>query len=140
MTPRVRTVPETHWEASGRPEEGWIWPAAPTRSGHVEPSSLRKQHDKAFQTIAEQAKQNERRPVRPFVLYSFRHTCLMRLGASGCDVWTLARIAGHSPIAISARYVHPSEDAVWRRSSGWVGTKPGTVKNPHFHRSRYKGS
>ena len=109
---KIRTVPETHWEASGRPEEGWIWPAAPTRSGHVEPSSLRKQHDKAFQTIAEQAKQNERRPVRPFVLYSFRHTCLTRLGASGCDVWTLARIAGHSPIAISARYVHPSEDAV----------------------------
>jgi len=35
-----------------------------------------------------------------------------RLGQSGWDVWTLARIAGHSSIAISARYVHPSEDAV----------------------------
>ncbi len=28
------------------------------------------------------------------------------------DVWTLARIAGHSNISISQRYVHPSEDAV----------------------------
>ena len=33
-------------------------------------------------------------------------------GEAGCDAWTLARIAGHSSIAISARYVHPSEDAV----------------------------
>lgn len=46
------------------------------------------------------------------MLYSLRHTFLTRLGESGCDVWTLARIAGHSSIAISARYVHPSEDAV----------------------------
>jgi hypothetical protein len=50
--------------------------------------------------------------VRPFVLYSLRHTFLTRLGESGCDAWTLARIAGHSSIAMSARYVHPSEDAV----------------------------
>ncbi len=34
------------------------------------------------------------------------------LGASGCDVWTLARIAGHSSIAMSSRYVHPSAEKV----------------------------
>jgi hypothetical protein len=45
-------------------------------------------------------------------LYSFRHTFLTRLGEAGCDPWTLARIAGHSSVAISSRYVHPSEDAV----------------------------
>src|SRR5437868_6271691 len=50
--------------------------------------------------------------VRPFVLYSLRHTFLTRLGASGCDTWTLAKIAGHSSIPMSARYVHPSEDSV----------------------------
>jgi integrase len=50
--------------------------------------------------------------VRAFVIYSFRHTFLTRLGESGCDAWTLARIAGHSNIAISQWYVHPSEDAV----------------------------
>ena len=50
--------------------------------------------------------------VRPFALYSLRHTFLTRLGESGCDAWTLARIAGHSSVAMSARYVHPSEDAV----------------------------
>jgi hypothetical protein len=31
---------------------------------------------------------------------------------SGCDAWTLARIAGHSSVGISTRYVHPSEDTV----------------------------
>ena len=50
--------------------------------------------------------------MRPFVLYSLRHTFLTRLGESGCNVWTLARIAGHSSIAISSRYVHPGNDAV----------------------------
>ena len=101
MTPRVRAILESRWENASKPGEGWIWPA-PTKSGHVEPSSLKKQHRKAL-SLAN---------VRPFVLYSLRHTFLTRLGESGCDAWTLARIAGHSSIAISARYVHPSENAV----------------------------
>jgi hypothetical protein len=46
------------------------------------------------------------------VLYTFRHTFLTRLGKSGCNAWTLARIAGHASIAISSCYVHPSQDAV----------------------------
>jgi hypothetical protein len=45
------------------------------------------------------------------MLYSLRHTFLTRVSESDCDAWTLARIAGSS-IAISARYVYPSEDAV----------------------------
>jgi len=43
-----------------------------------------------------------------------------RLGESGCDVWTLARIAGHSSIAMSARYVHPSADRVLN-AMGFLG-------------------
>jgi integrase len=101
MTPRVRRMLEQRWLAEGQPSEGWIWPAR-TRCGHVDRSSLKKQHRKALRISG----------VRPFVLYSLRHTFLTRLGESGCDAWTLARIAGHSSVAISARYVHPSEDAV----------------------------
>lgn len=101
MTPRVRGILESRWESAGKPAEGWVWPA-PTRSGHVESCSLKKQHSKALRLSK----------VRPFVLYSLRHTFLTRLGESGCDVWTLARIAGHSSIRISSRYVHPSENAV----------------------------
>ena len=111
MTPRVRAILQARWEGVGRPSEGWIWPA-PTQNGHVDRSSLKKQHKKALRISG----------VRPFVLYSLRHTFLTRLGASGCDAWTLARIAGHSSVAISARYVHPSEDDCIgsRRTPGWA--------------------
>jgi integrase len=101
LTPRVRSVLDMLWSNQGKPEVGWVFPAR-TKTGHVDHSSVRKQHLKALKVSA----------VRPFVLYSLRHTFLTRLGASGCDVWTLARIAGHSSIQMSAKYVHPSEDAV----------------------------
>jgi integrase len=101
MTRRVRSVLEERWRLAGEPQQGWVW-RAPTSSGHIEPSSLKKQHRKALRLSQ----------IRPFVLYSLRHTFLTRLGESGCDAWTLAKIAGHSSITISARYVHPSEDAV----------------------------
>jgi integrase len=101
MTPRVRIILQRRWEELGKPREGWVW-SAPTQSGHVESSSLKKQHRKALRLSK----------VRPFVLYSLRHTFLTRLGESGCDAWTLARIAGHSSVGISSRYVHPSQDAV----------------------------
>jgi len=55
MTPRVRAVVEARWNFLERPQEGWIWPA-PTRSGHVEPSSIRKHHAKAFENIAQEAR------------------------------------------------------------------------------------
>lgn len=124
MTPRVREILEARWEAAKKPVDGWVWPA-PTRSGHIESCSLKKQHRKAFTTIAEHAAENNLRPVRPFVLYSLRHTFLTRLGESGCDVWTLARIAGHSSISVSLRYVHPSEDAVLDAMSRLGGHKIG---------------
>jgi integrase len=114
MTPRVRQILQTRWNAQGKPSEGNVWPA-PTKTGHIEPSSLKKQHLKTLRLSK----------VRPFVLYSLRHTFLTRLGQSGCDVWTLARIAGHSSIAISARYVHPSEDAVLTAMSRLSGHNSG---------------
>ena len=117
MTPRVRAILESRWESAGKPGEGWIW-SAPTKSGHVEPSSLKKQHRKTL-SLAK---------VRPFVLYSLRHTFLTRLGESGCDAWTLARIAGHSSIAISTRYVHPSENAVLDAVERMGGHKIGHTR------------
>jgi integrase len=101
LSPKVRSILERRWNAAQRPEEGWVW-AAGTASGHIEPSTVKKQHKRALLLSG----------VRPFVLYSLRHTFLTRLGAAGCDAWTLARIAGHSSITMSTRYVHPSSDAV----------------------------
>jgi integrase len=119
MTPRVRAILGSRWERTGKPLGEWVWPA-PTRSGHVESSSLKKQHSRALRLSG----------VRPFVLYSLRHTFLTRLGESGCDAWTLARIAGHSSIGISARYVHPSEDAVLDAISRLGGHKIGHTDKP----------
>ena len=101
LSPRVRMVLENRWKLAGEPSEGWVWPAE-TKDEHINHDSLKLQHKKALK-IAK---------LRPFEVYSIRHTFLTRLGESGCDVWTLARIAGHSNISISQRYVHPSEDAV----------------------------
>lgn len=100
MTSRVRGLLEERWITAGKPTEGSIWPAE-TASGHAEPSTIKKQHRSALKLSG----------TRPFVLYSLRHTFLTRLGESGCDVFTLARIAGHSNIQMSLRYVHVSEDA-----------------------------
>jgi len=96
MTPRVRAVLEARWEKADTPDEGWIF-TAPTQNGHVEKSTLKKQHKGVFKTLKEEAEKNDEQPVRPFV---------------GCDVWTLARIAGHSNIKPSSRYVDSSDDAV----------------------------
>ncbi len=45
-----------------------------------------------------------------FVIHSLRHTMLTRLGESGADVFTIMRIAGHSSVAVSQRYVHPTPE------------------------------
>lgn len=112
MTPRVRNILEVCWVNAGKPDDGWVWPA-PTRSGHAEPSTFKKQHAKVFETLAEQAKENGEKAGLRFTFYDFRHTFLTRLAEAGCDTWTLAKIAGHSSIRMSERYVHPSEDAVF---------------------------
>ena len=43
ITPRVRAVLEMRWERARKPAEGWIFPA-PTVSGHIDHTSLKKQH------------------------------------------------------------------------------------------------
>src|SRR4030095_16406270 len=49
---------------------------------------------------------------KDFVLHSLRHTFLTRLGEAGVDAFTIMRIAGHSTIMVSQKYVHPSTEAM----------------------------
>ena len=114
LSPRIRRVLESRWELAGQPCEGWVWPAE-TKDGHINHDSVKLQHKKALKLAK----------VRAFDVYSIRHTFLTRLGESGCDAWTLARIAGHSHISISQRYVHPSEDAVLNALSRLGGHSSG---------------
>ncbi len=47
---------------------------------------------------------------------SHRHTILTRLGEVGTDAFTIMKLAGHSSVTVSQRYVHPTPEAVvvWR--------------------------
>ena len=78
------------------------------------------QHKRAIdranlKTRAEADKKGEAaKEIKPFQPYVLRHTALTQLAEAGCDVFTLARIAGHSSITITQRYVHPQADAIER--------------------------
>jgi hypothetical protein len=39
---------------------------------------------------------------------------LTRLGESGADTFTIMKIAGHSSVTVSQRYVHPSPESLER--------------------------
>ena len=54
---------------------------------------------------------------------------LTRLGESGVDAFTIMRIAGHSSVVVSQRYIHPTPEAVERaferlQLSGEAAEKP----------------
>jgi integrase len=49
-----------------------------------------------------------------FVVHSFRHTMLTRLGASGTDVFTIKKLAGHSSVTVSEKYAHPTPESLER--------------------------
>jgi integrase len=51
---------------------------------------------------------------KEFVLHSLRHTMLTRLGEAGAEAFTIMKIAGHSSVTVSQRYVHPTTEAVER--------------------------
>ncbi len=74
----------------------WIFPAS-TQSGHIDLSSLKKQHAKAC-LLAK---------LEHVPLYTFRHTCLTRW-AGHMDPYSLAYFAGHSSFVTTRRYVHPN--------------------------------
>jgi integrase len=51
---------------------------------------------------------------KDFVIHSLRHTMLTRLGEAGADAFTIMRIAGHSSVTTSQRYVHPTPEGMER--------------------------
>ena len=76
----------------------WIFPA-PTKDGHIGPSSIKKQHAAAI----------KKSKVPTFVVYSIRHTCLTRWSKK-VDAFTLQYLAGHVSISTTQRYIHIDPD------------------------------
>jgi len=105
MTPAVYRLLEARHEAEGCPTEGVIFPSG-SKTGRLTSDGLaRQQHEQALEISK----------VTAFPPYTLRHTALTRLGeASGGDVFALARIAGHSSITITQRYVHPQAETIDR--------------------------
>jgi integrase len=121
LVPAVFHTLKARWTASGEPENGWVFPAD-TVSRHIEGGSAKNYHARALAAIEKAAKdEGVEPPVKPFPPYIFRHTALTRLAESGCDAFTLARIAGHSSISITQRYCHPQAEAIERAFSKFGG-------------------
>jgi hypothetical protein len=51
---------------------------------------------------------------KDFVIHSLRHTMPTRLGEAGADAFTIMKIAGHSSVTVSQRYVHPTPEGLER--------------------------
>ena len=113
MVPAVYAALKARWEGVGKPEEGWLFPAG-SREGHLNKDTAKDQHKKAIDRANAKAKADGTKEIQFFQPYILRHTALTQLANSGCDVFTLARIAGHSSITITQRYVHPQADAIER--------------------------
>lgn len=78
----------------------WVFPTG-TQSGHMEAGTLKKQHGKALTSGG----------VPTFVPYDLRHTCLTRW-AKVMDPFTLKKLAGHTDLNTTMRYVHLNDEDV----------------------------
>jgi integrase len=113
MVPAVYAALKARHDETGNPAEGWVFPSG-SREGHFNKDTAKDQHRKAIEAANAKAKKNEGKALKPFEPYVLRHTALTQLAQAGCDAFTLARIAGHSSITITQRYIHPQADAIER--------------------------
>jgi integrase len=101
LTVRVQSMLEARHAARSCP---WVFTAEDGK-GPLSAFTLEDQHSRLRKELG---------LPKELVLHSLRHTMLTRLGESGRDAFTLMRIAGHSTVMISQRYVHPSGEAMDR--------------------------
>ena len=113
MVPAVYAVLSARYLEAGKPEGGWLFPST-SQEGHFNKDTAKDQHAKAIQEANAFAEKNNSKRLVPFPAYVLRHTALTRLAQAGCDAFTLARIAGHSSVTITQRYIHPQADAIER--------------------------
>ena len=106
LTARVREVLAARQEQA---QSLYVFPGYPNDgkpgSKPYRGTSLNHQHQKVRPLL---------KLPKDFVLHSFRHTMLTRLGEAGVDAFTIMRIAGHSSITVSQRYIHPTPEALER--------------------------
>lgn len=135
--PDVSTMLRKRHDAQGCPREGWVFPRA-TRSGHLTEDTYKIWHAATLKTLASAHEKNpELVEVRPFAPYSLRHTFLTWM-APHIDVFALARLAGHSSIRTTQRYVHPSEKTLEEGLTKF-GERPALASTPRGYSDSYEG-
>jgi integrase len=82
----------------------WVFPGDSQEASFLA-SSLDHQHDVVRPAL---------KLPKDFVVHSLRHTMLNRLGEGGANAFTIMRIAGHSSVTVSQRYVHPTPEGMER--------------------------
>jgi integrase len=97
----LRPFSAVRYEDAGKPKDGYVLPG--TDKGRVPYSTIDSQHARALAALPD---------VSHFRLYDLRHTFLTRLGEVNTDPYTIQKIAGHSSIIMSQRYVHPTPERV----------------------------
>jgi integrase len=102
MLERVAEVLKRRHKEAGAPAEGWVFPGN-QEDGSLNYSSLDSQHDRLLEKLGFPG---------PLRLYDLRHTALTRLAESGADVFSIQKIAGHSDIRVTSRYVHPTPEHI----------------------------
>lgn len=101
MVPEVSDVFFNRYEFQKHPSTGWVFPASKSYSGHITQESIRYQHGLALKASG----------VAHFVPYTLRHTALTWLAPHG-DAFALMRIAGHSQLTTTMRYIHPETKTI----------------------------
>jgi integrase len=102
MLERVADVLVRRHKEAGAPAAGWVFPGN-EEDGSLNYSSLDSQHDRLIEKLGF---------AGPLRLYDLRHTALTRLAESGADVFSIQKIAGHSDIRVTSRYVHPTPEHI----------------------------
>lgn len=124
LSPRAAALLEGRRRAALSTE--WVFPAS-TKSGHIDPSTLKKRHAAACTAAG----------VGHFPLYAFRHTCLTRW-SSTMDPYTLGYLAGHANFATTKRYVHPQAHTVLAAMEK-AREVPRGAKNGHTDENEAQG-
>jgi hypothetical protein len=86
--------------AEGVSKSSWVFPGY-SLDAPILGTSLDHQHQELRDDTLKWSKE--------FVVHSLRHTMLTRLGEAGADAFTIMKIAAHSSVTVSQRYVHPPE-------------------------------
>ena len=112
MTSRVyETLRERH-AAQHEPKEGWVFPST-SQTGHFDANAAKDQHRRALKAS----------DVKRFEPYCLRHTALTRFAEKLKDPFAVMKIAGHSTISMTQRYIHYQPDAVDRAFDQREGPK-----------------